>query len=369
MPYPDHMFSDTFCAEVTARCKDAIDSRTSFNLVAMSGVGATFFVKYMQRRITADFVYINAYEMHDFTKQALYDRLAAKLEIDFNEGQTAQLHDIAEALKVRARSSETIVLLFHRFDRLHSAIDQNFYDNLRVLGDVDRSKIVMVFVTSEPLPELVREQASAALALVPHTIYFPGYSERDLREIMDATTTVRIDDQALGLAGGNHLLLQVLLGCQSLDNPLSDPMVELLIKDMYLGLDSRRRRMVESVLQANKTPVDDAFLLGMGFIREQDGVQELFSPVMTEYVSRLSKGHLPAKERKLFEFLKRHSGEVVLKQDIFDHVWSEDNGIATDWSLNALVYRLRKHSAFDKQRYDIESRKKEGYVLIDHLAD
>ena len=369
MPYPDHTFSDTFCEQVTELCREAIATRTPTNLVAMSGVGATFFVKYLQRRIPADYVYVNAYEMHDFTKQALYDQLGMVLGLVPSEGKQVQLQDLVEALTQRAKNADVVVLLFHRFDRLKSAIDQNFYDNLRALADVDRSKIVMLFVTAEPLPELVRTQASAALMLVPNTVYFPGYSEQDLREIMAATTSQYVDDRAIRLAGGNHLLLQVLLGCQSLENPLSDPMVELLVKDMYLGLDSRRRRLVDGVASGAKVVVDDAFLLGTGFVKASSDGQTLFSPVVTEYVARLGKSHLPAKERRLFDLLKRHSGVVVSKQDIFDHVWIEDDGIASDWSLNALVYRLRKHSAFDKQRYEIESRKKEGYVLIDHLVD
>lgn len=369
MPYPDHMFSDEFCVDATKQCVEMIEARNSFNLVAMNGVGVTFFVKYLQRRSPVDFVYVNAYEMHDFTKQALYDQLAVTLGV-VKEDRTVQLHDIADALRERVRLSDTVVLLFHRFDRLKGAIDQNFYDNLRFLRDVDRSKIVMIFVTSEPLTEMVREQAGAALSLAASTVYFPGYSRTDLREIMHATNPVLVDAHAIDLCGGHHLLLQVLLGCQSLDNPLSDPMVELLIKDMYVGLDSRRRRMIDSVVRSPKSGIDDAFLLGTGFVKKV-GVDEhkVFSPVMREYIARQSKGHLPSKERKLFELLQKHQGELVSKQFIFDHVWSEDNGIASDWSLNALVYRLRNHTAFDKQRYDIESRKKEGYVLIDHLAD
>lgn len=369
MPYADTPFSDAFCAPVLAECAAAIESRTSFNLVAVAGVGVTFFVKYMRRRVEADYIDINAYEMHEFSKQALYGALGSGLGIEDMPAGEAVLSRISEALRKRTEQSEVVVLLFHRFDRMKAVIDQGFYDNLRSLRDIDRTKIVMVFVTALPLPELAHEQAAAALGLVTNTVYFPGFRPQDMKEIMAATSSGVVSGRMLELAGGHHLLLQILMTCQSLDNPLSDPMVELLVKDIVAGLDSRRRRIVETVVRGGKSVPDDAFLLGTGFVTQSGGSWTLFSKVVKEYVARNAAGHLPVKERKLFDLLNAHAGSMVSKNDIFDYVWPEENGIASDWSLNALVYRLRRHPAFDSRRYEIESRKKEGYVLIDHLAD
>jgi len=36
-------------------------------------------------------------------------------------------------------------------------------------------------------------------------------------------------------------------------------------------------------------------------------------------------------------------GNVVSKDDIFATVWSDSPDQASDWALDALIYRLRKH--------------------------
>ena len=64
-------------------------------------------------------------------------------------------------------------------------------------------------------------------------------------------------------------------------------------------------------------------------------------------------------------------GSVVSKDEIFAQVWpekSEDvtgkSDLPTDWALDALIYRLRKHPFMKANNYIIESQKKVGYTLI-----
>jgi hypothetical protein len=142
-------------------------------------------------------------------------------------------------------------------------------------------------------------------------------------------------------------------------------MVELIIKDMYLGLSPRRQKTIELVA-AGRSKVIDPFLVNVGYVVDPGGKPKTFTPLLAEYALRQSQAHLPARERRLLEILKSNAGQIVSKQDIFDIVWVENDGVASDWALNALVYRLRRHPAFDSQRYSIESYKKQGYVLHDH---
>ncbi|MBI2597455.1 winged helix-turn-helix domain-containing protein [Candidatus Daviesbacteria bacterium] len=57
-------------------------------------------------------------------------------------------------------------------------------------------------------------------------------------------------------------------------------------------------------------------------------------------------------------------GNVVSKDEIFTEVWGEESENATDWALDALIYRLRKHPFLKAHGYIIESYKKVGYSLI-----
>lgn len=361
MLYSKHHYSDIFCKQSLKDCLDSIDTQTSFNLVAMPGVGVTFFLNAMAQSNSDNFLFINSYEMHDFSKPAFYEQLSIKLGIDLTE--PFSLQKISKALNEKARSLDRLVLVFNRLDRLSEILDQNFYDNMRFLRDSFRDKIVMIFVSSRPMFELSTADVKDALSLITKTIYFPGYSNDDLKEISHSSSSAVIDKKALNYAGGHHALLQVLLRCQNLDNPLPDPMVEMLVKDIYFGLDINRRKQLETFVLRGMEPKDQ-LLTGLGYIKNG----QTFTPLLSNYIKSLGKSHLPVKEKRLMKLLTIHKDKVVSKEEIFDYVWPEKGGIVSEWALNALIYRLRRHATFDNERYSIESRKKDGYILYDHSA-
>lgn len=72
---------------------------------------------------------------------------------------------------------------------------------------------------------------------------------------------------------------------------------------------------------------------------------------------------LPPKEALLFSLLKRNEGKAVSKDELFKVIWQNSDEV-TDWSLNALIYRLRKNPTFSSSGYTIESQKKIGYYLL-----
>ncbi len=366
MLYTDHPFSNSFCGRMVDDCLAAV-AKGTVNLVAIPGVGVTFFVRQLAYRSADEFISVNSFEMHDFSKAALYNQLSRKLGLEPAHSDHVDLQAIGDALKQRATNDKKVVLVFNRFDRLGPLLDQSFYENLQFLGEVAGGKLVMMFVTAEPVIELAGPGLQDLLRLIDGTVYFPGYSQADLREIIKSSGTENIERKALGLSGGHHALLQILMRCQNLDNALSDPMVELLVKDMYLNLSPKRRKDIDAVAGGRAKPVD-RFLTDVGYIVEDGAKRCTFTPLLSGYALRQAQSHLPVRERRLLSLLKRNVGRVVSKQDIFDAVWRESDGIATDWALNALVYRLRRHPAFDSQRYAIESHKKQGYVLREHQA-
>jgi DNA-binding response OmpR family regulator len=98
---------------------------------------------------------------------------------------------------------------------------------------------------------------------------------------------------------------------------------------------------------------------------------KLFTPLLAEYIKTNLPVKLPAKEAKLFKLLRKNIGKVTSKDEIFTEVWGEENidatgksDLPTDWALDALIYRLRKHPFITSHGYIIESHKKVGYTLI-----
>ncbi|MCA9331171.1 hypothetical protein KC957_03905, partial [Candidatus Saccharibacteria bacterium] len=293
---------------MTRECESLIGSKTSFNLVATAGVGVTFFVKYLDARSSADFIYVNPYEMHEVTQAAVYAQLAEKLDLP----GSASLADIRDRLGNVIGSERTVVLLFNRFDRIRRVVDAQFYDNIRFLRDVNRARVVVGFVTTEPMVEAVPAEASEFMSLVSRTVYFSGYNEADMQELLAAGGSRGATNQELTLAGGHHLLLQVVMGCQDPSNALSDPMVELLVRDIVSGLSSRRRRLLTRIIGTQKE-VQDTYLLQTKFV-QNGGEWHAFSPLVDEYIGRASQARLPVKEQRLLDVLLQYKGEVVAKE-------------------------------------------------------
>lgn len=165
------------------------------------------------------------------------------------------------------------------------------------------------------------------------------------------------------LSGGHHSLLQNLIRCQSLDNPLGDPMVNLMIKELYGSLNYKRQKELEAIVAGKNTKQVDNYLVDIGLVGTDKSSYHLFTPVLQNFIVKNSKTKLPSKERRLFTLLKKNVGKVVPKDEIIEYVWGKDWEDVSDWALNSLVYRLRKNKTFQDSGYSIESHKSDGYSL------
>ena len=360
MLYTTHHYSNNFCKDLRAACLKDIETGLSFNLVALPGAGITFFLKSLSQSDSENYIFINSYEMAQFSRDTFYSQIASKIGV---KSQSKSLEDISRKLVEKSNELGRLILVFNRIDRLNEIIDQNFFDNLRFLRDINRNKINMIFVSSTPIIETYGHQIKDLLSLITKTEYFKGYTSKDIKEVYTSIDNQKIDNRALKMSGGHLLLLQVLMRCQNLDRPLSDPMVELVVKDLCNNLTVRHKKILSGNRTRYNLPNDD-YLFNQGFLKVQKNNEIIiFSPLLEEYINSQNKQHLPVKEKRLLKILMQNKDKIVLKDTICDYVWSENNGIASDWALNSLIYRLRKHAAFDNSNYTIESRKGEGYIL------
>ncbi|MBI2021373.1 winged helix-turn-helix domain-containing protein [Candidatus Daviesbacteria bacterium] len=61
-----------------------------------------------------------------------------------------------------------------------------------------------------------------------------------------------------------------------------------------------------------------------------------------EYIKSYIKLNIPAKEAKLLRLVKKNLGKAISKDEISDYIWKDDLDSASNWALNALIYRLIK---------------------------
>lgn len=354
-----------FAADKLKDFKTLIERSISFVVMSMPGVGASYFLRYLATRDLpagrqgfAHFVHVDMYELPSLTQHEFYKLLLSELG-----GKPAKKTDeelLQESkLLLKKLSAEKIVIIFNRFDQLKKEFTQEFLSQIQSLAS---DQIVLIFTSTKPLTDIVPEaMAGGNLNFYSENLYFKPYSTGDLKKLLSIDpgrlTTQENLDQLLVLCGGHNQLLHILLSSQK-EQLLLDQFVKLQLKELVDYLNYTQRKQIQRIALGKKTEVDE-YLLGVGMVKDN----KLFTPLLTEYIKTNLPIKLPVKEDKLFKLLRKNIGNVVSKDEIFNEVWP-DPSEATDWALDALIYRLRNHPFIKAHGYIIESHKKVGYTLL-----
>ncbi len=367
--FKEGKFSPDFAKEKMKEVRALIERSISFVVTAMPGVGASYFLKYLACQDFAYFIHIDMYSLPVLNQHEFYKLLLEELGGNpAKKPDEELLKDSKSILKQLAIKQDKIVLIFNRFDQLHKVFDQNFLSQIQSLSVIDPDKIVLIFTSTKPLVDIAPNALSGGnLNFYSEELYFKPYSIADLREILEIDpgrlTTQENLEKLLILCGGHNQLLHILLSSQK-EKLILDQFVRMQLRELVAYLNYNDRKQVQNIALGKKVTEIDEFLLGIGIVKKTASGFELFTPLLAEYVQTHLPVKLPAKEAKLFKLLKTHIGAIVSKDEIFTEVWGQDQENATDWALDALIYRLRKHPFLKSQGYIVESQKKIGYTLI-----
>lgn len=358
-----------FAKEKLAEFKKMIETSQSFTAMSMPGVGASYFLKYLCGKDFAFFIHIDLYllptlTLHEFYR-LLHREVGGKPSSKTDEQIFLETKDI---LKNYAQKYPKVVVIFSRFDQLRKELDANFLSNLQSLATIAPGKIVLIFTAIKPLYELAPEAVTGGnLTFYSKILYFKPFQDEDLKKLFLLEHTKKAHpnlDELIKASGGHNQLLHIFVNSHKQNNLLLDKFVMLQMKDLYDYLDYGQKKQVQKIALGKAVAEVDEYLLGVGYvIRDKQGFR-LFSPILQEYIKTNIPTKLPVKEAKLFRLLRNNMGRVVSKDEIFQTVWEEKDEGATDWALDALIYRLRNHPFIKSQGYIIESHKKVGYTLI-----
>lgn len=143
-----------------------------------------------------------------------------------------------------------------------------------------------------------------------------------------------------------------------------DRFVKMQLKELVDYLNYRQKKVLQKIALGKEVElISGGYLSGVGMVQKIGSGYRLFTPLLTEYIKTSLPVRLPAKEARLFRLLRQHTGQTVPKEEIFQEIWPSSEE-ASDWALDALIYRLRKHPVITAHGYIIESHKKVGYTLI-----
>lgn len=381
--FREYTLGSDFAKEKVKDFKGLIETGISFTVVSMPGVGVSYFLKYLTSFPFAYFIYVDLYNLPTLNQHEFYRMFLRDLGGNPDGKSDEQVFiESKEILKNLSQKHEKIVIIFSRFDQLKKDFDENFLSNLQSLTNIALGKIVLIFTAVKPLYEISPDATKGGnLSFYSKILYFTPLSKNDLKKLFTLDHTIKYHpeiDQMIDASGGHNQLLHIFINSHKKQNLLLDKFVRLQLRDLYDYLDYDQKKQVQAIAMGKTVSDPDEYLLGVGYMtlqrhperslakgeRVEGSRFKLFSPVLEEFIKTNMPKKLPVKERLLFKLLQNNIGKVVSKDEIFKTVWPDNEAGATDWALDALIYRLRKSSFMKANGYIIESYKKVGYSLI-----
>lgn len=360
-----------FYPDITRKALKLIDETTAFSAVGLPAFGISIFLLKLSTNPKYKFIFVDAYELASMTKKDFFRQLLKKLTGKYinkpDEYVIAQCREELE--KLLLDSNQKIVIIFNRFDMLSDNFDKNFFDSLRVIHSVNKHRIVFIFGVCRLIHNLTPESILGTnMDFFTNILYLRLYQENELLYLLDkygpSKDNIKNSKKFIKYSGGHFQLLQLLLKTETPNNPIKDPFVNLVLKNIFSYLNHEQKKIVEKVALEKPLQIEDDYLLKTNLVRQRNKKYQLFSSLMADYIKTNIKVKFTAKENKLIKLLKMNLGKVVSRETIFNTVWSGETDNATDWALDSLAYRLRKNPAFTSQGYHLESYKKQGYLLI-----
>ncbi len=368
--FPEAKLGPDFAKEKLKEFKQLIEAALSFVVLSMPGVGVSYFLKYLAMQNFASFIHVDLYALPTLSQHEFYKLLLT--EVGGKSGTKTEnqlLQKTKEILKKLSEKRGKIVIIFSRFDQLSKHFDWNFLSNIQSLTTISPGKIVLIFTSTKHLHEIATDALTGGnLNFYSETLYFKPFSKNDLKKLLEIEpakpTPKETLERLLDLSGGHNQLFHILLSSQKQHNLLLDHFIKLQLKELVDYLDYHQRKTLQKIALGKQVDEIDEYLLGVGIIQKTNSGYQLFTPLLSEYIKTNMPVKLPVKESSLFKLLRANIGKTVSKDEIFSDVWKDDPDSATDWALDALIYRLRKHPFMKANNFIIESHKKVGYTLI-----
>jgi DNA-binding winged helix-turn-helix (wHTH) protein len=363
------VFPVDFCQETTNTCLKLINASCSFTLRSMPGLGVSFFLKHLMQKQKYFWVPLNLYELQKPKPQTLIHYLANYLGFPLPGKNGSLARCIEDRMSELAQKHERVVLIFNRYDALEQATGSFMLNALRSIRDINREKIVCICATSKSLSSQLKPKQMDCLNLFAKEVFLKPYRPKELNWLLTldkSATLVGPKDlqQVIFLSGGHHSLAQTLLRCQSLANPLGDPMVRLQLDYILSCLTPSEAKML--ILESSRTQLERSHsLIRFGFVVDNYSQSKVFTSLVSQHLKTKHAQTLPPKEKALLSILQKHAPNHVSKDELIDKLWNNTRDGGSEWALTALLYRLRKHPSFIASGDSIVTYKKRGYALVE----
>lgn len=366
--YREIKLGPSFTKDSIEQIKGLIDKSVPIVVAGMPGVGVSTFLRYLSTKDFAHFIYIDTFNLTSLFKKELFNELLKQLDGRINSDSETQILEECQNILAKLANKSRVVIIFNRFDQLKKEFDNILLSNIRSLRMVNPDKITFIFTGNRPYSDILpKDITSDNFHILNKTVYLKPFSMKDLKELLTITVKTPHDnnfiEKALTLSGGHYQLLQLFLKSESLEDPLLDRFIKYQLKELIDFVNYPQKKIIQKIAFGKDVNYVNPYLIDIGLVIKNKRGYKLFTPLLQEYLLKNIPLRLPKKESKLFKLLLRNIESIVSKDEIFQTVWKDAPEDATDWALNALIYRLRKNPGFASSDYIIENLKKEGFIL------
>jgi DNA-binding winged helix-turn-helix (wHTH) protein len=420
-------YPDAFRVEDAASLGKLICEHNSVSLIGMKRVGISNFLRFFLYHPTINETYIKngmrhvfiPIDLNDLIKRDLYPfwvlvltRLVDTIKTINVTPELTQssekLFSTSIQLKDQFFTMESIrkivsqmnaegiypTLFLIRFDRLTSAVNPEFYNNLQGIRDAAFQQLSFVFTSYRPLYQLnAKVFAKTNLSVFSQDLYIKPAKQADLETILTTFENrygIKLSDSITNwltkLSGGHvqYLQLSLIKLREEKQKPtsyedllsllLTDEEIRLQSEELFESLTKSEQEVLLRISQGVKVPnLSEVapYLLDTGLVCNQT----IFSPLLCRYLQdQLSNRALSIdftnKENRLFSILNSRMGNLCEREEIIEAVWPEmvELGVS-DWAVDRLVARVRHKLKLQKSPFEIVTVITRGYKLMPTAAE
>lgn len=326
------------------------------------GMGISLFLKETSKQIKGKTLYIDGFVLSSSSAEEIFNEVLNQLNNNEDKNKNAY-----QLLMDTLKDTKHVTIIIAGFDELK--ISREFLFQLRSLIYAIPQLRFVFGVCKQPIIFL----SNSVIAKDPtlfKTIYFlPLYSKDETFYLLEKynqyfDSQSSFNEEMTILSGGHFQLLQLLLRPEKNSITINDPFIKVCLHSIFNHFSNKQKNFLKQLTKKNTLQESENYLEAVGIIKKEKKYT-FFSPLFEMYIKSITNKELPKKEQVLFETLLQYKGSVVEKETLFATIWPDEESEATDWALDALLYRLRRHPIFIETGFTIQSQKKVGYILVE----
>lgn len=396
--------------------------RHSVELVGMTRVGISNFLRFFLHNKEVIKTYVNGGEQHLFIAVDLNDLVEVGLDPFWNlafKRFSERVEDSSDDLKVKKEISQLFsqslkskdlfivvenlrkaisllissgvlpTIFFLRFDRLKNEMSGELFANLQSLIEASGQKLAFVFTASRSLDQISPQVfPRKSLLAFSQVLYIKPAKKPDIQiifETFEKKYEIKVDrkilDRLIELSGGHVQYLQlglIILNEQEkkdLEEIFQDERIVLQSEEIWDSLTKSEQDILKKVINSQKLSEDERsqakYLWDSGIVIEKNAMTCIFSPLFDYYLRNNLKEdinnsvEMTKKESKLFNYLQDNLNQVCEREKIIAHIWPEEEELGvSDWTIDRLVSRLRNKLKLQQSQYSVITIKTRGYKLL-----